>query len=80
MFQNIDAVCSFFTVARAAAMKRADLVGPLVAQARPRALVGGFARSASNLLTSAGHLTGKVQILADSVAGHGRQLRSFAGR
>ncbi len=79
MFQNIDAVCSSATLDRAAAMKRADLVGPLFAEARPRALVGGSARSASGLLTSVGLLTGKVQILADSVASHGRQLRSFVG-
>ncbi len=81
MFQNIDAVCFSATTHRAAAMKHADQVGPLFAEARRRALVGDSARSASGLLTSAAaHLTGKIQTLVDSVAGHGRLFRSFAGR
>ncbi len=81
MFQTIDAVCSSATTHRAAAMKRADQVGPLFAEVRPWDLVGDSARSASGLRTSAaGHLIDKVQILVDSLAGHGRQFRSFAGR
>ena len=78
MFQNIDAVCSSATADHDAMMKRADQVGPLYAEARKPVPVSGSARCA--LTSAVGHLTGKVRILVDSVAGDGRPGHLSAGR